>query len=232
MNAAQEPKAKKRMSSKTVRTVLTAVVIVLLVAAIAIVLTARLRGEPIFIFGYTVMWVHTGSMESTIPAESFILAGTVSAENVEVGDVITFRTDDPKLIEKGITVNTHRVIEIVGNNEEFVTQGDYNTARDEYTAKAANVLARYERNLPVLTLLGRFFKTPAGLVCALAGIVLICFLLYLPDILKKRKKKAETEAEEKQKEIDEAVRLEVERMKAETKAETDAGEDPGTDPQE
>ena len=214
MNTAAETKKSKpkKTPGQIVRTVLSVVLVVLLVLAIAFVMMQRLKGEPIFIFGRTVMWVSTDSMEPTIPQESYILTEKVSAENVAVGDVISFYCDDPSLPIYG-QLNTHRVEEIVGDHAEFVTKGDNNYTPDKTTAKASNVRARYVKNLPVLSAFGRFFKTPAGLVCSFAVIILFIFALYIPDILKKRKaKKAEEEAE-KQKLLDAKIKEEVEKMK-------------------
>ena len=204
----------KKNAKKTVKTVVTAVVVLLLVAAIAFVLTVRLRGEPLFIAGYTVLWVQTDSMENTIPEKSFILAEKVSAKDVAEGDVITFICDEPGLIYGQL--NTHRVVEVIGDHEEFVTKGDHNVAKDHTTAKADKVLARYVRNLTVLSALGRFFTTPAGLVVAAVCIALFCLLLYLPEIRKALNRKKETqkrEAEEKQALMDEKIRQEVEKLK-------------------
>ncbi|MBO4366118.1 MAG: signal peptidase I [Clostridia bacterium] len=214
-NRQLEPAKPKNSIRKTVRTVLTVLVVLLLVLAIAIVLTARLRGEPLFIAGYTALWVQTDSMEDTIPAKSFILVEKVSAQDVAVGDVITFVCDDPSLPIYG-QPNTHRVVEIVGDHAEFVTKGDHNLAEDHTTAKADKVLARYVRNLTVLSSLGRFFTTPAGLAVALVCIALFCLLLYLPEIRKAVRKKKEAKAKEeaeKQAILDEKIREEVEKLK-------------------
>lgn len=105
---------------------------------------------------------------------------------------------------------------MVGDHEEFVTKGDHNIANDHTTAKADKVLARYVRNLTVLSALGRFFTTPVGLAVALVCIALFCFLLYLPEIRKARNTKKEMqkrEAEEKQALMDEKIRQEVEKLK-------------------
>ena len=214
-NVQTTPEMPKKSKKKTVKTVLTVLVVLLLVLAIAIVLTARLRGEPLFIAGYTVLWVQTDSMEDTIPAKSFILAEKVSAQDVAVGDVITFVCDDTSVTIVG-ELNTHRVVEIVGDHAEFVTKGDNNVAEDHSTAKADKVLARYVKNLTVMSALGRFFTTPVGLAVALVCIALFCFLLYLPEIRKaaqKKKEKKQQEEAEKQALMDEKIREEVEKLK-------------------
>ncbi|MBQ3934869.1 MAG: signal peptidase I [Clostridia bacterium] len=172
------------------------------------------------------MWVHTNSMEPSIPEKSYILVEPVSAENVSVGDVITFHSDDP-VLQGGL--NTHRVIEIVGDHAEFVMKGDHNAVKDETTAKADKIVARYVRNLPVISVFGRFFMTPAGLVCALAVIAIFMFLLYLPDILKNRKKKAEEAERQKEAEMDRKIREEVEKMKQNADSGPENGSETGSE---
>ena len=221
-NQTAETKPKKT-KGQIVRTVLSAVVIVLLAVAIVLVLMQRLRGEPTFIFGRAAVWVQTPSMEPAIPEKSYILVEPVSAENVSVGDVITFHAD-----YLNGELNTHRVTKIVGDNAEFVTKGDNNPVEDASTAKADKIVARYVRNLPVISVFGRFFMTPAGLVCALAVIAIFMFLLYLPDILKNRKTKAEEAERRKEAEMDRKIREEVEKMKqnADSGSETGSENDP------
>ena len=154
----------------------------------------------------------TPSMEPIIPERSYILISKIDASEVKVGDVIIFKSDDPSI--KG-AFNTHRVVEIIGNNEEFVTKGDANIANDQYTAKAANVLGRYESNLPTLTSIGRFMYSSIGLVITLTAIFVIVMVMYLPDIMKQTKEKEKIILENKQKQIDELVQKEVERLQKE-----------------
>ena len=108
-------------------------------------------------------------------------------------------------------------------------KGDHNAVKDETTAKADKIVARYVRNLPVISVFGRFFMTPAGLVCALAIIAIFMFLLYLPDILKNRKKKAEEAERQKEAEMDRKIREEVEKMKQNADSGPESGSETGSE---
>lgn len=71
------------------------------------------------LFGYTVFKTETGSMKNTIGIGDFVIVKI--GKDVEYNDIITFK-------EKN-TFITHRIIEI--NDENIVTKGDNNTAKDE-----------------------------------------------------------------------------------------------------
>ena len=73
------------------------VLVAILTIFVAVVLFLNLSGKTVFIFGRSAMWVKTQSMEPTIPEKSYILVREATAEDVEEGDVIVFKSDDPEL---------------------------------------------------------------------------------------------------------------------------------------
>lgn len=186
-------------------------VMLLLVAMTAFVLISNARGDVPFLGKYSVLFVLTESMEPEIPARSNILVEKVDPATLEVGDVIVFVSEDPSI--KGQR-NTHRIIEIVGDHEEFVTKGDHNVIKDEYTVPAANVVGKYSRTLHVMTRFSRLLATPTGFVMLIAIILVILMIMYLPDLKKAEKKQEEEIVEARQKYIDELVAKEVARLQA------------------
>lgn len=78
---------------------------------------------------YTVL---TASMSPTMPAGSVAFVVRVDAEDLRVGDVITYRipVEDRRVV-------THRIVEIVESGPEptVVTKGDANDAPDAWSAK-------------------------------------------------------------------------------------------------
>ncbi|MBW3578973.1 MAG: signal peptidase I [Actinobacteria bacterium] len=78
---------------------------------------------------YTVL---TSSMSPTMPAGSVAFVVPVDAEDLRVGDVITYRipVEDRRVV-------THRIVEIVepGPEPTIVTKGDANDAPDAWSAK-------------------------------------------------------------------------------------------------
>lgn len=190
------------------------VIIFLIIVTLVLVIISKATNHTLFVFKRTTAWVMTSSMEPEIPAQSYILLRKADASEVKVGDVITFLSDDPELKEKN-AYNTHRVIKIIGNNEEFVTKGDANQIEDAYTAKAGSILGIYEKNLPVMTAIGRFLFSGIGMMITLTAILVIIMAIYVPDIMRATKAR-EKEIEQKHREqIDMLVREEVERLKAE-----------------
>lgn len=209
----------KKSVLRTIGTVIAYVIILAIVASLAFVLISNLSGNTVFIAGSTTMWVKTDSMEPTIPARSYVIVKQTKVEDVKVGDVIVFVSDDPVL---GGAYNMHRVVEIVNGGAEFVTRGDHNLANDEYTAKADKVIGIYVRNLPILSRFGRFYSTPAGLVITLTVILGIIMAVYVPDLVKLSRQKDDEADQKKREKIEQLIREEVERLKAENnKTDTD-----------
>ena len=163
------------------------VICAVLTALIVFIMISNAKKNVTFMFGHTALWVMTDSMETGIPAQSYILVKKVDAKDVKLNDVITFYSDDPKL--KG-SLNTHRVVEIIGDREEFVTKGDNNGIRDQYTAKADKVVAVYVRNMPFLTVIGRFLAKKQGLAVMFIVMLSLVLAVCLPDIIRNVKSKS------------------------------------------
>ncbi len=195
---------------KIVKNVIFYLIIISLVALCLFVLISKKNGKPPFFFGYSVMWVKTESMAPEIPQNSYILTQKITAEDVCVNDIITFSSDDPAIMG---CYNTHRVIGIIGNNEEFVTKGDNNVSEDKYTAKANSIVAKYIKVMPALSGLGKFLSSPIGMMSASVLMLGAIILLYLPDVYKMLKNKQNAQEEERKKELDRLLKEEIEKLK-------------------
>ena len=153
------------------------------IAFMAVIIVAmwasKSSGKVFFLGDKAMVWVLTGSMEEQIPASSYVCIKKADASEVKVGDVITFYSDDPSL--RG-GLNTHRVVEIVGGGEEFVTKGDNNNINDRVTAKADKIVGIYHRNMPFMTLVGRAFQSKIGLICIIGVAVAISVAVFFGDI--------------------------------------------------
>lgn len=86
-----------------------------IVLAVLVILLIAFGG--VRLFGLTPYMVTSGSMEPEYPVGSLIYVKEVPPEQIDVGDVITFRLTD------GQTVATHQVYEADRVQEEFRTQG-------------------------------------------------------------------------------------------------------------
>ena len=176
---------KKKSILNIIISVIGYLIVFVMVAALILIMRGNIKGEVTFFADHAILWVKTQSMEPVIPERSYILIKKAAAEDVKVGDVIVFRSDDPAL---GGAYNTHRVIEIVGDNEEFMVQGDNNFLPDKYNARAENIVGIYTRNLPALTVFGRVLQTPMGVIISVTMIFLVMLAIYVPDMSERRRK--------------------------------------------
>ena len=170
--------AKVKKVFQTVGRVVGTLLIVAILALLALVFISKSMNGTVFIFGRTPAWIMTASMEPEIPERSYVLIKKADPAEISVGDVIMFTSDAPALDG---AFNTHRVVEIVGDGEEFVTKGDANIGTDAYTAKAENVVGVYEKNLPTLTAIGRYLYSSVGTITAIIIVCVIMMLMYLPN---------------------------------------------------
>lgn len=111
------------MKKNFLNIVIDIIIVILMVcvvfACISFIQVNFLNMEYMNLFGYTVFKTETGSMKNTIGIGDFVIVKI--GKDVEYNDIITFK-------EKN-TFITHRIIEI--NDENIVTKGDNNTAKDE-----------------------------------------------------------------------------------------------------
>ena len=201
---------KKRL--RLVGNIVSYVVLSALVLMIAFVFVSNMSGKPIFVANRSVLWVLTGSMEPTIPEKSYILIERVPVDEIAVGDVIVFVSDDDRI--RGAK-NTHRVVEIVGDHEAFVTKGDNNPTVDSVQARADSVIGVYRRTLPFLSRIGRFLATGIGLSLSCLLIVLMLTLLFVPDMIRITREWNAELARRKQEAWDARLQQEVERLRQE-----------------
>ena len=89
---------------------------------------------------YHVLVVRGGSMEPAISAGDLIVI-TRPPERIEVGQVLTLQVDG--------SIVTHRVVEVRPDGT-FVTQGDANEARDDFSGNELHVVGEYRFSLPLL----------------------------------------------------------------------------------
>jgi len=90
----------------------------------------------------------TPSMESVYPQGSLLIVGEMPAEELQVGDDISYVKDTD-------TVVTHRIVEIKENYGEtgeptFITRGVDNPANDPEAVLAKDVIGRVNNSIPVL----------------------------------------------------------------------------------
>lgn len=138
---------------------------------------------------YKIFTVQSGSMEPAIHTGSLIFAKP--AGQYDVDDVVTRRTNDPK-----ITI-THRII----SKEEkygqivFRTKGDANDAQDMETVRESDIIGKEIVSVPFLGYPISYAKTPQGLIL----LIIIPSVIIIYDELNKIKEEIKKKIEERKK---------------------------------
>lgn len=146
------------------------------------------QGNVPYIFGYRVLQVVTDSMEPTIRGETCIIIEEVEQEEIELGDIITFVSESPRI--RGF-LNTHRVHEIIIDEESgekyYITIGDASSEPDPYPVEYEQVVGRYVRELPYGDLLYRAIRFLSDQVNYFIIVILplfLCCMSYVRQLFK------------------------------------------------
>jgi signal peptidase len=138
-----------------------------------------------YAFGYQTLAVLSGSMEPVYPVGSIVFVQKVPAEEIKVGDPITFRVSNDG------TYATHRVVRIDSDQKQFITKGDANDVEDGPTDFANFVGRASNYSVPWLGYISIYIKTPIGIM-AMTGVAVVMILLtFLPEIFTKEKESTE-----------------------------------------
>lgn len=206
MKTTKEQKSGKKLFRNIVFFV---VVALILAAAFAMIINARKNKTPAFVFGKAFLWVETGSMKPVIDERSYVLVTKYDGGEIKKGDVIIFVCKDASSPVYNALV-AHRVERVT--EDGFKTKGDANPGIDAWTVKKEDIVAVYNKNLPVMTFLGRIFSSGAGLIIVIAFSLSACAFVYVPDLIKAV---GELSEEEKEKQISLRVKEEVARLERE-----------------
>jgi len=130
-------------------------------------------------FGYRSLVVMSGSMEPAIPTGSLLLVRRISAAQVAVGDVVSFRHPD----EPGRLL-THRVQAVSTEDDRVMvqTRGDANTGAENWVVPASGTVGRATWHLPLLGYLVVPLQGTAARILLLVAPALALAVLLLVDI--------------------------------------------------
>ena len=131
------------------------------------------------------------SMVPTIKVQDAILVARTNPKNLNVGDIITFKSTDSRY--NGYTI-THRINEINTTSDGkriFITKGDNNVSTDSSPVLEENIYGKVILKFPKLGVVQQFVFTSIGfiLVIVLPLILLVCYNLFKLYRLKKDKNK-------------------------------------------
>lgn len=143
------------------------------------------------VFGYGFLQVATGSMEPTIPAGALIIVRETDASQVQVGDIITFYSLDPQIMNMP---NTHRVTEIQKKYGDpvFITKGDATPTEDPFPVYPERLIGVYKRHFMVGNLTGILHSQYFFFFAMLVPLIIVIFVEVL-----RFKKSVEDKKEEK-----------------------------------
>jgi signal peptidase I len=108
---------------------------------------------------YKALTVYSGSMEPTIHTGSVAIDVPIAAQDVQVGDVITFvRPDNQNELV------THRVIQIETgpSGRQWITKGDANSVADPWRVPASGSGYKYYFSIPYCGFVLVWLQSPIG----------------------------------------------------------------------
>ena len=189
---------------KKVWNIVSTVLVILVVVCAVFLMGTRL-------LGYQCYTVISGSMEPAYKVGDLLYVKKVAPQTIKVGDPITF------ILNEDLVVATHRVVEVDAEKQHFYTKGDANEIVDSEPVHFNNVIGVPQFSVPKLGYVSDFVQHPPGTYITIGVGIFLILLVFLPDILKKKKKEgAEEEADPAaaKAELDSASE-ENERLKAE-----------------
>lgn len=204
-------------SLKKIWNIISTILVVLMVLCAVFLMGSRLMGYEC----YTVI---SGSMEPKYMVGDLIYVKEVDVNSIKTGDDITF------ILNEDLVVATHQVVRVDAENQRFYTKGLANEIEDQDPVHFNNVIGVPQFSIPKLGYVSDFVQNPPGMYITIGvGIVLI-LLVFLPDMLGKKKEDEENQETAAQTEIDataeenERLKAEIKRLKAETTVHLSSGE--------
>lgn len=187
---------------KKVWNIVSTVLVVVIVLCAVFLMGTRLMGYQC----YTVI---SGSMQPTYNVGDLIYVKKVDPQTIKVGDPITF------VLNEDLVVATHRVVRIDAENNRFHTKGDANDIEDNEAVHFKNVIGVPHFAIPKLGYVSDFVQHPPGTYITIGIGVLLVLLVFLPDLIgKKKEEEKDPETAAVQEELNTAAE-ENEKLRAE-----------------
>ncbi len=186
---------------KKIWNIVSTALVVLMVLCAVFLMGSRLMGFRCFN-------IISPSMEPKYGVGDLIYVREVDPTTIQEGDVITF------LLNEDLVVGTHRVVRVDVKNQRFYTKGDANEIEDQNSVHFNNVIGVPKFSVPKLGYVCDFIQNPPGMYITIGvGIVLI-LLVFVPDMIGKKKEEENPEVAAVRTEMDTAAE-ENEKLKAE-----------------
>jgi len=158
----------------------------LLMISLCIVVLMAGNGKVPYLFGYRILQVVSDSMSPTISGNTCIVIKRVDRQDIQVGDIITFTSEDPRI--EGF-LNTHRVVNIIEDAESeevlYITKGDASDEEDAYPVSYDQVAGKYVKELPFGQYIFRaihFIHDPVNYFIVVMVPLFLCLMSYVKQL--------------------------------------------------
>lgn len=141
------------------------------------------------LFGYECYAVISGSMEPKYGVGDLLYVKTVDVNTIQPGDDITF------VLNQKLDIATHQVVRVDAENKRFYTKGLANNIEDGEPVLFENVIGVPQFSIPLLGYVSNYAQNPPGTYVVIAVGAALILLVFLPDMLGKKKEKEETDEE-------------------------------------
>ena len=187
-------KSKKTLSilGKMISILICIIIIPIIIVNITLLIKSYFNPNEIpDIFGFKTFVIVSKSMEPTISVGDTIVVKEVNPEDLNLGDIISFRDGD--------SINTHRITEIVSDSgkKKFRTKGDNNKNIDKELVTASKIEGKYQLRIKGFGKVIKVLNSKVTLVILLAFLILI--LIYQVRISKRKLKRKEKRYEHNKK---------------------------------
>ena len=186
---------------KKIWNIVSTALVVLMVLCAVFLMGSRL-------LGYECYNVISPSMEPEYGVGDLLYVKDVDPTTIKEGDVITF------IVNEDLVVGTHRVVRVDAENQRFYTKGDANEIEDSEPVHFNNVIGVPQFSIPKLGYVSDFIQNPPGMYITIGIGIILILIVFVPDMIGKKKKEDDPESAAVQAEIDSAAE-ENERLKAE-----------------
>ena len=126
--------------------------------------------------------VLSGSMLPEIQIKDIVVTKKIAEEKLQIGDIITFISPDPRF--GGISI-THRIVEKLYDDSKgiymYKTQGDANNVADTVPVPNDNILGKVILKIPKLGYIQDILSSKGGLIIL---VLIPCLAILSYDIMK------------------------------------------------
>jgi len=198
---------------KKIWNVVSTILVVLMVLCAVFLMGSRM-------IGFRCFNVISPSMTPIYNVGDLIYVKEVDPTTIKEGDVITF------IVNEDLVIGTHRVIPVDAEKKHFYTKGDANDIEDQDPVHFNNVIGVPQFAIPKLGYVSDFVQNPPGMYITVALGVALILIVFLPDLIGKKKPDAEEDPEiaaaqtaiDAANEENEKLKAELEKLRAEMEA--------------